>query len=256
MHERAGLLATHQHRKVAFVGACNVRDLGGLPTTDGRITRRGVVYRSDTLAFLSDADLVRLEALAVRAVVDLRTEEEQLRAPDRMPTTADITVHHAGFMPNGNAKMLVAINEGRMTAEQAHAAMLCQYRSLALDHLDRYREYLAVLLAERTPLIFHCASGKDRTGVAAAITLLAVGVPYAVVIEDYVVSNYQRRKVDLFGSRAPAATVDKVMAADASYIEAAIAAMSERFGSIDGYLTDGVGLNVKARATLRRLMVE
>jgi protein-tyrosine phosphatase len=255
MRDRESLLAAHRHRQVVFDGACNARDLGGLPTVDGRVTRTGVVYRSDTLAYLSDPDLARLAALGVRAVVDLRATDEQQRAPDRLPNGA-IALHHAGFIPNGNAEMISAVNAGRLSEQQAHTAMLGQYRRLALEHLDRFREYLDVLLgSDGTPLIFHCASGKDRTGLAAAITLLAVGVPQPLVIEDYVLSNYQRRKVDLFHAAASTAAVEQIMSADARYLEAAIAAMCEGFGSIDAYLSDGLGLNASTRAVLRDLLV-
>ncbi|MSR13392.1 MAG: tyrosine-protein phosphatase [Gammaproteobacteria bacterium] len=255
MQEKDGLLAAHRHRQVLLDGACNVRDLGGLPTNDGRWTRRGVVYRADSLAFLSEADCARLVDLEIRMVVDLRTDEERQRAPDHLPE--GIVVCPAGFMPSGNQPMVDAINAGGMTAEQAHAAMFRQYRSLALDHLARYREYFAALLAEKsTPLVLHCASGKDRTGVAAAITLMAVGVPLAVVVEDYVISNYQRCKVDLFGRDASAVAVEAVMSADARYLNAALVAIDEQFGSIDSYLADGLGMDPTAHAQLRTLLVE
>jgi protein-tyrosine phosphatase len=254
MHNKDDLLATHRHRHVALDGTRNMRDLGGLPALEGRTTRPGVVYRADALAFLSDQDLARLSTLKIRAVVDLRTSEERLRSPDRLPD--GVAVHAAGFLPSGSQPMINAINAGGVTAEQAHISMLRQYRSLALDHLVQLREYFGVLLnTERTPLIFHCASGKDRTGVAAAITLLAVGVPRAAVIEDYVVSNYQRCPVDVFGDGASAPAVEAVMSADARFLEAALTAIDEQFGSFDGYLHDGLALNAGARAQLRHLLV-
>lgn len=257
MHDKDRLLAAHHRRCVVFDGACNVRDLGGLPTADGRSTRFGVIYRADTLAYLTDLDLERFNSLQVRSVVDLRSDHERQRAPDRLPESPILTVHTPGFIPNGNDAMIAAINAGTVTAQEAFDRMLGQYRNLTLDHLDEYRRYLAVLLeSDRTPLIFHCASGKDRTGIAAAITLLAVGVPLAQVIEDYVLSTYQRRPVDLFVNEVSAAVVEQVMAADARYLEAALSAMHEQFGSIAGYLADGLGLDAAARARLCTLLVE
>jgi protein-tyrosine phosphatase len=251
------LLAAHEHRHLRFEGACNVRDLGGLPTTDGRVTRHRVVYRSDTLAHLSDADLTQLTRLELRTVVDLRTTEECERAPDRLPATDALSLHNPGFLPEGNLEMLQNINTGAFDAPAAAGAMLSQYRKLTLEHLAEYRVLVAALLAPgRTPLLFHCASGKDRTGIAAAIVLLAVGVPQSWVVQDYVISNYQRRRVDLFAADAPSPAVEQVMAADPRYIEAAMAAMVEAFGSIAGYLAEGLGLKRDARRHLEHLLLE
>lgn len=250
------VLAAHRHRHVALDGARNVRDLGGLPAAGGRRTRRGIVFRADTLAHLSDADVARLAALELRTVVDLRTEPERARAPDRLPATA-IDLRTPGFLPRGNLEMIAAVNAGSFSATDALAAMQAQYRLLALDHLDVYREVLDRLCEDDgTPLLFHCASGKDRTGVMAAIVLLAVGVAPDLVREDYVISNFQRRPVDLFTPGAQAAAVEQVMAADPRYLDAALAATAETYGSFDAYLALGLGYDDRRRAALAaRLLV-
>ncbi len=256
MLDKEALLSAHRHRHLKFDGACNVRDLGGLPTTDGRVTRHGVVYRADTLAYLSNADLASLTRLELRTVVDLRSAEECARAPDRLPGGVGLTLHNPGFMPKGNHALIGRINAGELDATNAADAMLGQYRTLTLEHLAEYRVFVSALLAPGyTPLLFHCASGKDRTGIAAAIVLLAVGVPQDWVIQDYVISNYQRRAVDLFGDAAPLPAVEQVMAAFPRYLEAAIAAMREEFGSIDEYLAQGLGLDRAARDHLETLLL-
>lgn len=257
MLDKETLLNAHDHRHLKFEGACNVRDLGGLPTAHGRMTRHGVLYRSDTLAHLSAADLERLSQLELRTVVDLRTAEECARAPDRLPLGATLTLHNPGFLPKGNEEMFASINAGALDAQAAVAAMLVQYRSLTLEHLAEYRVFVSALLApSRTPLLFHCASGKDRTGIAAAIVLLAVGVQRPWVVQDYVISNYQRRTVDLFVRAGPSPAVEQVMAADPRYIEVAMTAMTEAFGSIDAYLEQGLGIDSAARRHLEKLLVD
>jgi protein-tyrosine phosphatase len=256
MLDKEALLQAHRHRHLQFEGACNVRDLGGLPTTDGRVTRHGVVYRADTLAYMSNADLANLTRLELRTVVDLRSADECLRAPDRLPETAGLTLHNPGFMPKGNYELIGSINAGELDAAAAANAMLGQYRVLALEHLTEYRVFVSALLAPgHTPLLFHCASGKDRTGLAAAIVLLALGVPQSWVIQDYVISNYQRRAVDIFGDEAPSPAVEQVMSAYPRYLEAALAAMTDEFGSIDNYLAQGLGLDRAARRHLETLLL-
>lgn len=253
--DKETLLSIHAHRHVPLEGARNVRDLGGLPTRDGRRTRRGRLYRSDTLAYLSPADHQRLRELDLRAVVDLRTPEERQRAPDRLPENLPLSLHSPGFIPRGNAEMFAEINAGRMGADDAVQAMLGQYRNLTLDHAAQYRAFLAALLSPgQQPLLFHCASGKDRTGIAAAIVLLALEVPREWIVQDYVISNYQRRPVDLFTAGAAGPAVEWVMAADPRYIEAALDAMIDAHGSTEAYLAE-VGADASARQALRELLV-
>jgi protein-tyrosine phosphatase len=257
MLDKETLLSAHDHRHLKFEGACNVRDLGGLPTADGRVTRHGVVYRSDTLAHLSATDLERLAQLDLRTVIDLRSADECARAPDRLPAAVGLAMHNPGFMPKGNHELIGSINAGKLDAAEAVAAMLGQYRNLTLEHLAEYRVFVSALLAPgHTPLLFHCASGKDRTGIAAAIVLLAVGVPQSWVVQDYVISNYQRRAVDLFTDDASSPAVEQVMSAHPVYLEAAITAMTEAFGSVDAYLAQGLGIDRAARCHLETLLLE
>jgi protein-tyrosine phosphatase len=250
------LLKRHHHRRIAFEGACNVRDLGGLRTTDGRLTRRGVVYRSDALATLSVADQGALAALGVKSIFDLRTADERGRNPNRLPVPPP-TQHALGFIPEGNMDMFVGVNSGRWTPAQTRAAMLGQYERLILEHTGNLAGvYRGLLRAGSVPALVHCASGKDRTGIAIAVLLLAVGVAREEVIEDYVISNYQRRKVELFAEDAPADAVEEVMCASADYLETALAAADRRFGSFDDFLINGIGLSDLDRISLADLLVD
>lgn len=246
---------THGNRRIEFAGACNCRDLGGLPVAGGGQTRRGILYRSDSLATLTDQDLIAFEQLALKTVYDLRTQDERTRAPDRLPAVPPNHVV-AGFLPRGNLDMFGAINDGRMTAEVARRTMCEQYERIALEHLTEFRRVVeGLLVAGATPALLHCTSGKDRTGIVTALILLAVGVPRLNVIEDYLVSDRQRRRIDLFGARADPEVVEQVMSAKAEYLESALAAVTRDFGSIDGYLALGLGLTRAPRERLKALLV-
>ena len=249
------LLARHAHRKVALEGSCNCRDLGGLATAGGGRTRSGRVFRSDALATLTDADRGRLAELGIRAVYDLRTEEERQRAPNRLPAGTPVQ-HVRGFIPRGNREMFEAINTGRMTAAEARATMREQYERLALDHTDMLGAvYRNLLAADGAPGLVHCASGKDRTGVGVALLLLAVGVERDAVFEDYLLSHYQRRPIDLFLGEAAHDVVDQVMAAREEYLAAALGAIDREFGSFDAFVVRGLGFDAATRAALTALLV-
>lgn len=249
------LLDRHRHRKVELEGSLNCRDLGGLRTADGRTTRRGRVFRSDALATLTADDQARLADLGIRAVFDLRTQEERLRAPNRLPLGP--TQHPVGFIPRGNPEMFQAVNAGQLDVAGTRATMLQQYENLILDHTDRLAGVYRGLLGQPgVPAIIHCASGKDRTGIVSAVLLLAVGVRRDDVLEDYHISNFQRRPVDLFQGSAAAAAVEQIMCAVPEYLEVALAAAERKFGSLDDYLSRGVGLRDEERLALADLLVD
>lgn len=257
IHEDPGaaLLARHLHRKIELEGCCNCRDLGGLRTAGGGRTRHGQVFRSDALATLTDADRTRLAALGIRAIYDFRTDAERARAPNRLDSA--VIQHPRGFIPRGNPEMFAAVNAGRLSAAAARATMHEQYERLALDHTEHYAWVYRQLLADGgAPAILHCASGKDRTGVGIALLLLAVGVAPEDVLEDYTLSHYQRRPVDMFAAHAMREAVDEIMSAYEEYLANGLAAIEREFGSIDGYVERGLGLTHAERDALVALLVE
>ena len=248
------LLERHRHRKVVLEGSINCRDLGGLRTVDGRTTRRGQVFRSDALATLTADDQARLAALGIRAVFDLRTAEERTRAPNRAPTGC--AQQAVGFLPRGNPEMFQAVNAGKLDVAGTRATMRQQYENLILDHTERLaRVFRGLLDPAGAPALIHCASGKDRTGIVSAVLLLAVGVARDEVLEDYHVSNFQRRPVDLFQGAADATVVEQIMCAVPEYLEVALAAAERQFGSFNHYLRQGVGLLDAEREALTKLLV-
>ena len=173
-------------RLVPLEGAFNFRDLGGYATRNGRQTQWGRLFRSDTLHELTAGDLDALAALGLRTVLDLRTERELLRTGRGPLETVPVAFHHLPVIPEGPA-----------AAGEAVAAPDSQDEDLA----GRYLWYLEVgaealttafsLLGstERYPLVFHCAAGKDRTGVLAAMILDVCGVDHATIVEDYVLTG-------------------------------------------------------------------
>jgi len=251
----AALLARHRHRKIELEGSCNCRDLGGLRTAHGGRTRHGHVFRSDALATLTDADRARLAALGIRAIYDFRTDEERAHAPNRLDAT---TVQHPrGFIPLGNREMFDAINAGRLDAQAARATMRAQYERIALDHTEHYAwVYRRLLTADGAPAVVHCASGKDRTGIGVALLLFAVGVARDEVFEDYTISHYQRRSLELFVGDAKSEAIDEIMSAREEYLAAGLAAIEREYGSIDAFIGRGLGLTSDERDALIGLLVE
>ncbi|MDQ2797870.1 MAG: tyrosine-protein phosphatase [Actinomycetota bacterium] len=186
-------------RWIDLDGAANVRDLGGLPTSDGMTVRPGRLIRSDNLQSLSEADVRTLvEDLGVRAVVDLRTGVEvRSEGPGPLMREPKVLVRHLSLFPEAGESTDAA------AAEDASVVLPWQSRELPDTDDERrrgasgvYLKYLddradSIVDALRTiavapgATIVHCAAGKDRTGVVVAFALAEVGVTHEAIVEDY-----------------------------------------------------------------------
>lgn len=171
-----------QPRLVPLSGAFNFRDLGGYRAADGRTTRWGRLFRSDTLHELTDSDVAVLRSLGLSTVVDLRTSRE-LERTGRGPLAPEpMAFHHLSLIKEGGGEAMAApVEEGDDLAER-YLWYLEVGRTALVDALT--------LLSDQAnlPLVFHCAAGKDRTGVLAALVLDILGVDAQVIVADYVIT--------------------------------------------------------------------
>lgn len=252
--------------------APNFRDVGGLPTRDGRSLRAGLVYRSDALDALDADDLAVLASLSPRVCCDLRSDGERLQRPHRWPAGAEPRVLNLAVATDIRVLMPELVRELRdnATAEGAGALMRHLYRDLTTVCVPVLKQVFALLLdeqAEHLPLVVNCTAGKDRTGFVVAMLLYAVGVPDEVVLADYLRSNHAsnreslQHKVahllhELLGTRAPPEMLAAIIAAREDYLAAALDKIVADHRSVDAYLTRVIGLDDGHRQRLAsRLLV-
>lgn len=245
----------------------NFRDLGGYVTSDGRSVRWRHLFRSGTLAQLTTVDHGILNGLDIRAVCDLRTTDERLAEPSAWPPEAvrllswDYQLDHGAVMG--------VFRLGVPTPEQVRGAVMGFYLTAPEDFAGRFAAIFSLLNAGEAPLVIHCTAGKDRTGVAAAIVLRALGVPADVVIEDYALSDrlvdyeglYSSRNSQNNGSWAFLAELSPevrapLMASEPAYLEAMFSSLNRRYGSLDGYLASRLGVTGEVLARIRNLYLD
>ena len=245
-------------RRLEFEGAINFRDLGGYPAAGGRRTRWRRLFRADSLADLTTDDLRVLADLGLRGLVDFRTDFERTLKPNRLPKGAAIRTLELGFLPAGTLQMLAEVRSGIIGVPELERRVAEQYRKFAVEHIAQYRQAIAfACAAENYPLLIHCMSGKDRTGFAAAVLLLAVGVPIEVVMEDYQLTNQYRRDVShLFGPKTPDDVVALLLSAQTRYLSAALEEIDRVHGSFEIYLTQALGVDDEKRERLVGLLTE
>ena len=174
---------TLQERHVQFERLHNFRDFGGYPGYGGRPVRAGLLYRSDSLGKLTGADAERFAALGVRTVIDLRYSRE-VSAGGRVPDADGLAYYHCSIehRPYDQAQLPSVTDPVRFLADR--------YAEVAADGVAEIGQVLQIIAASRAaPLVVHCALGKDRTGLIAAVVLTLLGVSEADVSADFALTE-------------------------------------------------------------------
>lgn len=177
-------------------GAVNVRDLGGLPTDDGRRTVPGALLRSDNLQDLSPADIATLvDGIGLTTVVDLRSSAEaESEGPGPLDAVPSVTRLHLSVLPEVGRRTDVVAEALLLRRAQDHDrypddAMCGHYLGYLEDRPESVTGALRAIAEAPGAVIVHCAAGKDRTGVVVALALTAVGVPADMVVADYAATD-------------------------------------------------------------------
>jgi protein-tyrosine phosphatase len=258
-----------RERQVSLSRQANFRDLGGYEAADGRRVKWGLVFRSGELSQLDDADVETLQNLGIKTIIDLRSKEEiTARGESRLPAGATLRA-----MPIASSDMFSKIIPMMLAGNFAEVPtnLLDQVnRLLASSFTAEFGELLRLLADPgNRPLVFHCTQGKDRTGFGAAVVLSALGVPWHHVVEDYLLSNHYRRAENekLLGMLRGFAgdgqseeiafeRVQGLLYVKETSLKAALDEMVDRHGSVEGYLTQGLGFSRDSLERLRDDLLE
>ncbi|WP_340267492.1 tyrosine-protein phosphatase [Sphingobium mellinum] len=244
-------------------GAFNLRDFGGYATSDGRHVRRGVLYRSGTMALLTEADADHLRALGIRAICDFRRANERAAEPTAWHgAEVDYFCRDYG---ESSGILSELMRRDDVAPEDMRHAMISTYRAIPVDHAESYRAMFRQIASGRVPILINCSAGKDRTGVGAALILTALGVPRDTIVQDYLLTNSladwdwllaQRNTLVARSRVALGAAIEPLLRVDTDYLDAMFHTLDESHGGIEGYLRDALGVDETVRETLRRTLVD
>lgn len=237
-------------RHVAFEACFNFRDLGGYETVDGRRVVWGAVFRSDSLHRLTDADLEAAANLGIRTIIDLRSTAE-LDRHGRFAYANDVAFHHLPLFEEHSPtfKPLEADDPEPPPGEG--------YVEMAWRARDAIARAVRVIAEGEYAVVFHCAAGKDRTGILAALVLSALGVPDGQIVTDYNLSERSLRPALAWAeANAPemAAQIATLppwaLRAPIPVVQAFLDILRDRHGSIHAYFEDA-GVSTTVLDTLR-----
>jgi len=252
----APVAAPAHQRVLPLQGGRNFRDLGGYRTLDGRTVKWGLLYRSGQMHDLTAADYAYLQKLGIRTVCDFRDTRERTGEPTNWPAGKAPRILSDDYALDMSGMMLPG-NPSTWTHDQVVAAMTATYPKLLDQFRGQYTRMFGELLAGHAPLAFHCTAGKDRTGVAAALLLNALGVPRATIVEDYLLSNQHMApmaaKPTGFWAKLSPEAARTFAGVDRRYIDAVFAVTDRHAGGTMGYLKDELGLGAPEIAKLRAL---
>lgn len=232
-----GMCSMTPQRFVNLQGVTNVRDLGGYIGAGGLKVKWRKVYRSGDLDALTADDLQSLASLGIKTIVDFRSQEEMDEAPDKVPVSVVKTVKL--IIDPGSIFELWEANDtdGPVLMQKLNMALVTMAKSQMAAFFSELKDNASL------PLLFHCSAGKDRTGFAAALFLSALGVDRETIYEDYMLSaKLAEEKYRGMLEKYP--ELFSVITVRPEYLKAAFDEIEARFGGMERYLTDELGVDL------------
>jgi protein-tyrosine phosphatase len=247
-------------------GAPNFRDLGGLPVADGRVLRRGLLFRSEALNALTDRDLEALRSLGLKLACDLRSSGEREDFPSRWPAeAAPMVMTGAGHEVVGAADIRRLLRESAYRSDaQARQYMQTIYRGFHKAYAETLGRLVEHLVEGQGAVVIHCMAGKDRTGFICALLLLAVGATRQTAADDYMLSD-RYFGAERIGSmlRSKQYSVEdanleciNALCVRPEYFDAMLEQVETDYGSVDGYLERVARLTPARRRLLEQNLLE
>lgn len=258
---------TPEQRVHAFEAVDNFRDYGGYSGAHGRIAP-GRLFRSAHHGQATDADLERMAAFGIATLVDLRRRGERERDPGRRHRGFAAEVIDNDLGDEGTAPHLQFLAAGELDDDRVQAFMITEYERLPFEerHLDLYGRYFRALAEREGAVLIHCAAGKDRTGLLAALTHHVAGVHDDDAMEDYLLTNTASRIPErapefaellrqTYGRDFALASVERFMGVEPVYLETARRVIIERYGSVDAYLEQALGVDAAMQERVRERLI-
>jgi protein-tyrosine phosphatase len=258
-----------QMRVISVDGASNFRDFGGYPTASGKTVRWRQLCRSSKLSGLTDMGLETFESLAIRMVIDLRTPDEINKAPDRLPQGVDWQKIEIKVPQSITDAYNHAIETGD-TSGLEFDKIVQGYADFYIINVEKYGELLPLVMSsDNRPIDIHCTGGAGRTGFTVALIQLILGVTEVSVMDDYLLTNeviasdlqdtveFLLGKIEKYKepTEEDRENLTNFVTMHSEYLQAALDRVVEKYGSVDNFIRDGIGITNGQRIAFRAALV-
>lgn len=260
LSDQYGNTVVVSERRLGFDGSPNFRDFGGYQTQTGQQVKWGSLFRSGHLAELTPADIALVDSLALDLVFDFRRPFELQQDPSRLPVGRQPRICHLPIEPGNHSGFINELAGPIASPQTMFDFMVTVNRELALEEAPVYRQMFEEILArDDACFLVHCSAGKDRTGFAAAVILLALGVSEEHILQDYLLTGrfynawteVARVKQKYGMNHSSSEAVLPMLQVDEAYLGAALTLIRDDFSSVDTYLFEVMGLGLPELAELR-----
>ncbi len=262
-----GLYSVASERHVVVDGMRNVRELGGYNTEDQKsFVKPGVIFRSGHLAKVTEGGLKTLEDIGFKYILDFRAANETENLLDKQVSGASMKTIPAiifkdGDESAGNSTFVLRdfLSEPREKRLRSKTMLTSHYKEMPFSN-EAYKDLFKNLLNDNVPIMFHCAAGKDRTGVAALLILLVLGVPVETAVYDYMLTATGQKEFfaslieknkDLFLNELDYIIFDEVMSVRESNIRYTVEEIFKRYSDIESFAVENLDISYDDIAILR-----
>ncbi len=261
-----------QARIIPMSGVKNFRDMGGYSSADGRTMQWGRLFRSGHLAEMTEVCGTEILARDIETVIDFRSDAEKVRHPVQWPFGWAPEYHPTPIGGNAAAWVKELYDQLAKTdfpAQALRQQFILAFKTIPIDNQQGLKTFFDITADPRSgrALLFHCTAGKDRTGIAGALLMKALGISEDQIMHDFLLTN---DAVDLDSTSATIAEwlsrkagqtikpsdVLPLVGVEADFLEASYQAIRHDFGTIEAYLEHAMGLTAKRRAALQDIYLE
>ena len=252
-----GISQTENQFKIKKV--TNFRTIGNIKNIDGRILKEGKFYRSAHLHQLKNKSIKEFQKLGIKEIIDLRNSKEISQKPDVIPQNIDYK-NYSAFEDEGDqldqAKKLVL--KGKVKGSDADQRMLDFYKNYVTENPKIIKEIIREILDSENPVLYHCTAGKDRTGIITALILTILKFDKETIENDYLLSNnYHKQLVQkrlhlahnlyFIYPKMDLNVIEKLSWVEKDYLHVSFSEIDNKYGSIDVYIHQVLGITENKR---------
>lgn len=233
----------------------NFRTVGNIKNVDGRTLKEGKFYRSAHLHKLKKKSFDDFEKLGIKEIIDLRNSKEIAEKPDWLPSGI-VYKKYSAFEDEGDqlAQARKLVLKGKVNASDADKRMIDFYREYVTENPETIKKIITEILESEDPVLYHCTAGKDRTGITTALILTILRFDKETIYNEYLLSNNYRKemvekrlrlanRLHFIYPKMDLQVLENLSWVEKRYLDAAFGEIDKKYGSIDVYIQQVLGIS-------------